>query len=180
MIALLLKGWILLLASTGWFVDHLPAFTFDAGVNRHHPFFVSVTELNHNQAENTLEISCKMFADDFENALKAKHKTGVDITHPKDPRQADKLVFEYIQKHLQIKVNEKPVNLEYIGFEKESEAVWCYMQVKDISRIRKLEIMNNLLYEMYNTQIGIIHASAGGQRKSTRLNFPDTSATFQW
>ena len=34
-----------------------------------HPFFVSVTEINHNAGDKNLEISCKIFTDDFEAAL---------------------------------------------------------------------------------------------------------------
>ncbi|MGF0248662.1 DUF6702 family protein, partial [Rhodococcus erythropolis] len=87
-------------------------------------FYVSVTEFNHNQKEKTLEISCKMFAEDFENTLKSGTKTNVDITHPKDPKLVEKLVFEYIQKHLQLKVNGRPVIFQFIGYEKEEESVW--------------------------------------------------------
>ena len=34
-----------------------------------HPLFVSVTEINHNAADKNLEISCKIFIDDFEKTL---------------------------------------------------------------------------------------------------------------
>ena len=30
-----------------------------------HPIYVSVTEIEHNAAEKTLEISCRIFTDDF-------------------------------------------------------------------------------------------------------------------
>jgi hypothetical protein len=30
-----------------------------------HPFFISVTEINHNSGDKNLEISCKIFTDDF-------------------------------------------------------------------------------------------------------------------
>ena len=39
-----------------------------------HPFYVSVTEVNQNVSEKTLEISCKFFADDFENILEKSYK----------------------------------------------------------------------------------------------------------
>lgn len=145
-----------------------------------HPFYVSVTEFNHNQKENILEISCKMFADDFETTLKTQYKTVIDITHPKDPKQVEKLAFDYLQKHLQLKINGRQAVYQFIGYEKENEAVWCYLQVNNVTAVKKLEISNNLLYEMYNTQISIMHASVGGNRKSTRLVFPDTMASFEW
>jgi hypothetical protein len=158
----------------------VPAFFPDGNAANRHPFFVSVTEFNQNQKDKTLEISCKMFADDFESTLKAQYKTIVDVTHPKDSRQVDKFVFDYLQKHLQLKINGKQVNFQFIGYEKENEAVWCYLEVNNVAGIKKLDINNNLLYEMYDTQISIMHASVGGNRKSTRLVYPDTSASFEW
>ena len=145
-----------------------------------HPLYVSVTEINHNLKDKTLEISCKMFAEDFENALKAQYKTNIDITHPKDPRLVEKYVFEYLQKHLQLKLNGKAVTLQFVGYEKEEEAVWGYLQVSNVLSVKKIEIMNNVLYESYNSQISIMHAEVGGTRKSTRLVYPDTQASFEF
>lgn len=150
------------------------------GRNEEHPFYVSVTELNHNQQENILEISCKMFADDFETTIKTQYKTTIDISHPRDTLQAEKLVSDYIQKHLQLKVNGKALSLQFLGYEKESESVWCYLQVSGMSQVKKLEITNRLLYEIDKTQMGIVHAVVGGVRKSTRLVNPEAVAMFEW
>ena len=145
-----------------------------------HPFYVSVTEINHNQKENMLEISCKVFADDFENTIKAQYKTTIDILNPKDTLRAQKLVSDYLQKHLQLKINGKPVSLQFLGYENESESVWCYLQVSDTNQVKKLEVSNSLLYELDKTQMGIVHAIVGGTRQSTRLVNPNSEAAFQW
>ena len=145
-----------------------------------HPFYVSVTEFNHNQKDKTIEISCKMFAEDLENTLKSQYKTNVDITHPKDAKLVEKYVYEYLQKHFQLKVNGKAVTLQFVGYEKEEEAVWGYLQVNNVPVVKKIEVTNNILYELYNTQISIMHASVGGARKSTRLVYPDTQASFEF
>ena len=145
-----------------------------------HPFFVSVTEFNHNQKDHTIEISCKMFADDFENALKAHSKSPVDISNPRDSALLNKITFDYLAKHLQLKVNGRPVTLQFIGLEKENEAVWCYLQVNNVAGVTRLDVNNNLLYEMFKDQISIMHVSVKGNRKSTRLMYPDSQASFEW
>lgn len=145
-----------------------------------HPLYVSVTEFNYNTKENLLEVSCKMFADDCESTLRQQTKTNVDITHPKDVKQLEKLLNDYIQKHLQLKLNGKSVIMQYVGYEKENESVWCYLQVSDVKPVKKLEVTNSLLYDMYNTQISIMHAVVGGNRKSIRINNPDTGAVFEF
>jgi hypothetical protein len=38
-----------------------------------------VTEINHNAADQTLEISCKLFTDDFEKVLSKNYKVKADL-----------------------------------------------------------------------------------------------------
>ena len=145
-----------------------------------HPFFVSVTEINHNAGQATVEISCKLFIDDFENTLKDQYKLKVDLAEPKDRKQLEKMVFDYMQKHLQIKINDKAAALNFVGFETESESAWCYLEIKQAPQIRSLTISNDLLYESHNTQINIIHALVAGNRKSTKLVNPEKQVVFDF
>jgi hypothetical protein len=145
-----------------------------------HPFFVSVTEINHNANQATVEISCKLFIDDFENTLKDQYKSKVDLSEPKDRKQLEKLIFDYMQKHLQLKINGKAAALSFVGFETESESAWCYLEIKQVPQIKSLTISNDLLYESHSTQINIIHALVGGERKSTKLVNPEKQVGFEW
>ena len=145
-----------------------------------HPLYISVTEFNHNAKENLLEVSCKMYADDCETTLRQLTKTNVDITHPKDVKQLEKILNDYVQKHLQLKVNGKAVSMQYVGYEKENESVYCYLQVNDVKSVKKVEATNSLLYDMYNTQISIMHTTVGSTRKSIRINYPETNAVFEF
>src|SRR5438067_957342 len=61
-----------------------------------HPFYISVTEINHNAKDKTIEISCKMFADDFEQILEKNYKTQLDIASDKDKASFDKLIPDYM------------------------------------------------------------------------------------
>jgi hypothetical protein len=146
-----------------------------------HPLFVSVTEMNYNAAEKNVEISCKIFTDDFEKTLSNMYHTKVDLTAPANKTEADKMVMEYIKSHLQLKVDNKPVTLEFVGFEKENDAVWSYFEVKQIGTSpKKIEVINSVLYESYDKQMNLMHVSVGGNRKSTRLNYPDKEASFNF
>ena len=144
-----------------------------------HPFFVSVTEINHNAKEKSLEISCKMFLDDTEKILK-KEGNAVELSSPKDPKKVQQLVANYVKKHLQLKVDGKPATLEFIGYEVEGASVWSYYQVNNIATVHKIEITNNILYELYDTQISIMHAQVGGNKKSTKVTNPATNVSFEF
>jgi hypothetical protein len=145
-----------------------------------HPFYVSVTEINHNAQDKTLEISCKTFTDDLEKSIEKSSNQKVDFFNTKDKAAAEKAITEYFKKHLILKADGKAVQLELLGFERESEAVWSYFQINNIASVKKIDITNNILYEASNDQINLMHVTVNGKRQSTRLDFPATQAAFDF
>jgi len=154
--------------------------TNESEATKLHPLYVTVTEINHNAKDKTLEISCKIFTNDFEAALEKATHSKIDLSQPKDKDVADKLVSDYIEKHFQIKVDSKPVILQFIGSEKQTDATWSYFQVNNISSVKKIEIMNNLLYETFDGQIAIMHVMVSGNRQSTKISSPQVNASFDF
>jgi hypothetical protein len=127
-----------------------------------------------------VEISCKLFTDDFEKTLTAQYKTPVDLSHPKNKEQTDKMVFGYLQQHLQLKIDGKTAVLQYVGYENEGEAAWCYLQVSNVPVPKQLQLNANMLYELFDTQINIIHATVNGKRQSTKITNPQAAAAFSF
>lgn len=156
-----------------WFKWLLPVW-----VHLLHPFYVSVTEVNHNAKDQSLEISCKIFAEDFEQTLKANYKTTVDFSAIKQHAQNDKLVADYIAKHLLIAADGKALKLNYVGFEKQSEAVYCYFEVVNIAAPKKVDFTDTILQDFTDKQINIIHLTVNGSRKSQKLDYPQKQVTF--
>ena len=138
-----------------------------------HPIYVSVTSIEHNAKEKTLEVSCKLFTDDFEKVLRNIYKSSVDLINPKDRSAMDKLINNYVQNHLQIDTDGKPVTLKYLGYEQEEEGITSYYEAVNINQVKNISIKNNLLYEYQTEQIGLIHITVEGIRKSTKLNYPN-------
>jgi hypothetical protein len=145
-----------------------------------HPFYVSVTEVSQNAAEKTLEVSCRFFADDFEETLQKAYKTPLNITTEKDKVQFDKFIPDYVNKHLQLLADGKSVKLTYVGYEKEKESVFCYFEVLNVPSVKELRTSNSLLHDFKNEQINIMHVAINGKRQSAKLNFPQKDAAFQF
>lgn len=146
-----------------------------------HPFYVSVTEIEYNAGEKALEMSIKVFTDDFEKVLVKATGGPVDIYKPKDKALLEKQIADYIKKHFLIKADGKPLSLEYVGFEIEEQSTFGYFQVSNLSKApKKIEISNAVFYEMYEKQISIMHLNISGGRKSTKLDYPATEAVFEF
>lgn len=146
-----------------------------------HPLYVSVTDINHNVTEKTVEVSCKIFTDDFEKGIFEVLKKKVDLIKPANQEEANKLVNEYIVKHLNISADGKPLKLEFIGFELERDVIWSYFQVSGMPNPpKKISVKNNILYETYEAQINMMHVTVGGKRKSYKVSNPKTDADFEF
>jgi len=145
-----------------------------------HPFFVSMTDINYNTKENELEISVRIFTDDLENTLRKYHSENIDVLHPADIRQMNGFVNDYIEKHLQLQVNGSPVQMSFLGYEEQSESIWSYFEVKNINDVQKLNITNSLLHDYNTNQVNMIHAKANDKEYSTKLDYPNTSASFSF
>ena len=145
-----------------------------------HPVYVSVVEIEHNKAEQTLEMSCRIFTDDFEKTLRGKTQQKVDLINPADKKAMEQLVNQYIQQHLKIKVNGKPVSLNFLGFEQVEESIQSYYQVNGINTVKNIMLEDDILYEYKSEQMSIIHITVNGNRKSTRLTNPDNKATIEF
>ncbi|MCX8019029.1 MAG: hypothetical protein N2747_00880 [Chitinophagaceae bacterium] len=141
---------------------------------------MSVAELNYNDTEKSLEITIKIFTDDFENALAKQFQEKTDLIRPANPQRMDTLIKKYLMQHFQLRVNGKPVLLNYLGHEMDHEAVYCYAEVTQISSIKRLDIFCSILYNLFDDQINIFHIKAKGNKQSNRLVFPDKEIFFDF
>ncbi len=145
-----------------------------------HPFFVSVIEINQNSKEKSLEVSVRIFTEDFEATLKKYGNTKLDLVHPTDKAATNKLVNSYLQSKLQLRVDDKPVTMHYIGYEQRLESIWVYLEVDNIATLKKLDVNCSLLYEFEQKQTNILHVKANGKDKSFKLDNPQSSTVFEF
>ncbi|SFT26093.1 DUF6702 family protein [Mucilaginibacter polytrichastri] len=145
-----------------------------------HPFYVSVTEINHNAKNQSIEISCRMFYDDLERELNKTNHSQIDIVKPKDKTEVNRMITDYVKKHLTIKADGKILTLSFVGYEIQEDGAWSYFEVKGISKVKQLTVHDDLLYPAHPEQINMIHATVNGERKSTKLDNPEADASFSF
>jgi hypothetical protein len=145
-----------------------------------HPLYITVTEINQNAKDRVLEVSCKVFTNDLEAVLEKMSGSRVDLSSAATKAASDKLIDSYVQKHLRLKVDGKPVLLHFVGSEQENDGTWSYFQVNEVSSVKRIDAVDELLYDSFNQQINILHVTVGGQRKSFRLDYPEAAAVFEY
>ena len=145
-----------------------------------HPIYVSVAEVEYNGKSKSLEVTCKLFTDDFERALRLDYKTEVDLINPKDRNAMDRLVMDYVLKHFTIYLDDKPVAIKYLGYELIDEAIYSYYEAEKVTEPKTVGFFNTLLYSYHEQQLGLMHVTVNGTRKSTKLNNPESKAVLSF
>ena len=145
-----------------------------------HPFYISVIDIKHNVKEQKLNISVKLFTNDIEDALnKTTHKL-IDLLNPSNKSDMEHELFIYIQKHLSISVNQKNTTLNFIGYEREDEAIWIYLESSLVHKPKVIDIKTKLLYDFLPLESNIIHCEINGISKSSKVNNPDNIIKFSF
>ena len=138
-----------------------------------HPYHVGSVEFNYNSKSKTFEIMGKFFLDDLENALKEKYGTPVHFNDAKYNAQIDDILQQYCNEYLKLKVDNKSIKINYIGFEEDSEAVNIFLESEPVTSPKKVETAVSFLYNFFDDQMNIIHIIVNGKRQSERLNYPN-------
>ena len=147
----------------------------------HHPLYVSILEIEHNPKENRLELSCKIFTNDFEATLKKNNPSyKIDLLAVTNAALMNQLVSEYIKEHVVISVDGKAGNLNFVGYEQADESIQSYFEVDGIKTVKKLTVKDNILFEYKKEQMSVVHVTVNGVRKSTKLNNPEDMASFDF
>ncbi len=146
-----------------------------------HPFYVSITSVDYNRDAQRMEISCRIFHDDLEVALKAHGAPEkIDLIRPMDKAETDSLLADYLRGHFSLSVNDKPIALHYVGYEIEDDVAWCYLEAKQADPVQRIAIDNRVLFDQFPKQSNIVHVTAYGKRKSTKLDNPMRRAVFEF
>lgn len=140
---------------------------------------MGLTEITFNEKPE-IQVSVRLFTNDLEDALRKSSGKSIDILNPRNKAEADSILFHYLNKRLAISINAKPMKLNFIGYEKEEESIWTYMEIKSAKPLipKILQIDNKLLYDYFPGQTHIIRVNRNNTASSKKINNPESQAEF--
>lgn len=134
-----------------------------------HPLHLSLTELNYNAPELTLEVSHRVFRDDIEQGLAAMCRCPVNAMADRPSANFDSLARAYVARHVRLLADGRPLTPSYLGHELDGDAMWLHLEATDLKPFATLTIEQSLLYEVYDDQSSLVNFTCGGQLRSARL-----------
>jgi hypothetical protein len=144
-----------------------------------HPFYLSVLDLKYNKKEAAFQGSVRIFTSDLEAAIAKKEKKKVDLINYRDTVKTQQILNLYLRQFLSFEVNGKAVPISFIGFEKEEESTWIYLEFRATAP-KKLKVNNQILCESIQSQSNIIHIECNSVKKSSKLDCPQSSVEFDF
>ena len=146
-----------------------------------HPYYVSITEINFNEKQQSLEISIKIFIDDFERMLETHGKKTLRIGEKNERKTANEVIEKYLRNHFKIEVKEQEIPFQFLGKEVEGAELYVFLEAENIPETQEITIKNTLLFETFDDQTNIINVTYTNGIQSERLvkNKPEAKFYFE-
>lgn len=143
-----------------------------------HDFHTSLTEVNYNPKTQSLEITIRVFTDDFERAL-----TDINSNKPVNIKPTDlsthPLILKYLRQHFAlISPEKKPLLYDFLGKEIELDATWLYIEIPNATNLRGYTIRNSILTELFDDQTNLLNLIYPDKKKSFVFDTKTKSAVY--
>lgn len=130
-----------------------------------HKYYVSVTDIEYTNESKAIQITSRLFIDDFEKVLKERYDETIKI----DSEYADLYIGKYYSKKLQVSINNEVQEFVFLGKEFEGDMIHCYFEIENIEQFKLIEISNKLLFDSFENQQNITHLKVNETKKSFLL-----------
>ncbi|WP_297765689.1 DUF6702 family protein [uncultured Muriicola sp.] len=148
----------------GLFLLMLPLFMV-IGV---HKFYVSVTNIEYYDKGKALQITSRVFIDDFEKALEERYDVTTLLGTPEEFINAEVYIEKYLNAKFQVKINGEPARYKFLGKKYDNDIMVCFLEIPEISieLLNSIEIQNELLMDVFEEQKNILHFEILKKKKS--------------
>jgi hypothetical protein len=139
-----------------------------------HKFYVALFQVNYVSEKKMIQITARIFVDDLNNALEKKHNRKINLGSEMETAEDVLLLKKYLNEKCIIKVDGQTKVINFVSKEMEGDVLICYLSIKEIKKIKELDIYNAVLTQNNAEQQNIMHFNVLGV-KNTLLFTTSTS-----
>lgn len=131
-----------------------------------HPYYVSTLEIDYRPDRAALQITMRVFTDDWQLMLNTHYDKTLRLDPDSDEEQMEIHSTEYLQQHLELKLNGKDVTLSVLGREYQDDQLVLYLEVAGVAELQTLAVSNRILFAELEGQQNIVRIKTPTKRKS--------------
>ena len=144
------------------FVLIIPLFAFTSL----HKYYISVTQVDFIEEKQSVQITTRIFIDDFERLLRERYDESITLAGKVEPKTTDIYIDKYLKERIKVKINNETVSLHFLGKEYDQDIMRCYLEIEGISSIKSFEITNRVLFDLFKEQQNIVKTKINSKQKS--------------
>jgi hypothetical protein len=135
-----------------------------------HDIHLSKCDVEYNKEEKAVQVSLRVFIDDFELALTEKGASNLFLCTKKEHPEAQNYMEAYLRENFKIETDDKQLSFDFIGKEisEDLAAVWCYLEIPNVEFERNFTVINKVFMELYADQRNIVKVKLD---KNTKEHF---------
>jgi hypothetical protein len=145
-----------------------------------HPFYFSFTDFEYNQNEKSLQGNVKLFINDLEVAIKNISNKKIDLIKVTDTLLVNKALHQFVNKNFSVSVNNVILKSNFIGFEKENDVMYLYIEYLNCPVPKSVSFVNTFLYNELEMQTNFISFKVNNEKKTIKLVKPDKFGQFDF
>ncbi len=131
-----------------------------------HEYYLSVTDVDYIEDQNSIQIISRVFVDDFENVLKKRYQRPFVLIEGNEIEETETYIERYINQKFSVEVDGKSTKLNYLGFKYKDDMVFLFIEINDIKPFSKISIKDEILIDLFKTQKNLIHFTAQNFKQS--------------
>ena len=144
-----------------------------------HPIHVSMTNIEYHQEKAEYEVIVKVFTDDFQKNIKALYNVDLNLGKTTEAKNTVGLITKYFNKTINISFDGKKQNLVYVSKKMNFEATWVVFKLSSKSKVKNIDIRNNIMNEFYKDQTNLLIFTKGDLQKAFNLDYNDIDAKIE-
>lgn len=135
-----------------------------------HKYYLSLTQIEYNKDQKSLEVIINVFMDDIELAINKEYAIDLNLTTKDELKDADVYFHNYLTKNLTFIIDNDIVTYNYIGKEYDGDLVYFYLEIAVKENPKSLEVFNTILLTYFEQQQNIVKFKNDSKRQSKILS----------
>ncbi|WP_430966077.1 DUF6702 family protein [Spongiimicrobium sp. 2-473A-2-J] len=133
-----------------------------------HKFYVSVTNINYSDKDDALQITTRIFIDDFEQVLEERYGFTAQLATDEESTAANTYIEKYLRAKFVLQIDGENRSFVFLGKKYDNDVMVCYLEIPEVQfeKVKSIEVQNEILTDLFDEQQNIVHFKLKGKKKS--------------
>jgi len=130
--------------------------------------------------DQNLQFTAKVFTDDLEEAIEKLSQQKMALGSPDEPKNASKLIAQYLEKNFSLELNGEKQALKFVGFEVELDITYLYFEYTFAQAPKSFTVKNTLLFSSFTDQSNLVNIKLNDKLESAFFDAQHPTQNFNF